>query len=243
MKAVLLLAGRGCRMQGKFRDIHKSLIPLCGKPLLAYLVRNIELVGFSEIVPVLGYKAEDVLKCIDESNKHLKIIPVYNHEYDKTNNLYSLLCAEKELNDEFVVCNGDMVFDYRILEKISKDSGSRIAIYNLHSDQFIDSPRVIIDGKILDLGRHIKWDSGDGYAIGIYKFGYDIAEDFFKEGHKLCDEDSSHGFHDPLRGLFESHTILPTFVNSFLWTDIDEESDVEKAESYLRSLKNDCGRV
>lgn len=239
MKAVILLAGIGRRMNKKHGDLHKSLIHLHGKPLLFYLVENIRLAGITEIVPVLGYKADEILEYMKGVRGDMHIIPVYNPDYEKTNNLHSLLCAEDKLKEEFVLCNGDMVYDYRILEKLIHDGGSRIAVDNQHKDVFIDSPCVKIEEKILDLGRHIDWKDGDGYAIGVYKFGKDIIYDFFKRGHDLCRENINHGFHDPLRALFHSHSIMPSYVGDYLWTDIDEEEDVSAAGEYLGRLMND----
>lgn len=240
MKAVILLAGVGRRMKGKYENIHKSLIPLDCRSILEYLIKNIKLSGINEIIPVVGYQASEILYCLENCADGLKIEPVYNRKYESTNNLVSLVCAENTINgSDFVLCNGDMVFDYRILNKITEDSGSRVAIDRVHRRDMIDSPAVQINEKIIDLGRHIPRDASDGYAIGVYKFTADIVEDFFKASRILVKEDEKHGFHDPLRILFRDHDIYPTYIENMLWMDVDEESDLDKAQQYIRRMAGD----
>lgn len=231
-------------MNGAYGGIHKSLIPLNGRSILEYLIENIKMSGMKEIIPVLGYQAEEVLKGIEKCAADLSIEPVYNREYADTNNLVSLSCAEDLIHGSaFVLCNGDLVFDHRILNRIIEDHGSRIAIDRVHRKDIIDSPAVQIDEKIIDLGRHISRDISGGYAIGIYKFMPDVVEDFFKVSRAFVQEDRQHGFHAPLRILFRDHNIYSTCVGSMLWTDVDEESDMEKARQYIWRLADDYKQV
>lgn len=227
-------------MKGKYGNIHKSLIPLEGRSLLEYLIKDIELSGIDEIIPVVGYQSDQVLNCLEKCAGSLKIEPVFNKEYANANNLVSLVCAEDLINGaDFVLCNGDMVFDHRILNRIIEDNGSRIAIDKEHRRDIIDSPAVLIREKIIDLGRHITRDVSGGYAIGVYKFASDMVENFFRVSHSLVKKDKKHGFHDPLRNLFQDYSIYPTYIENMLWMDVDEESDIETAEQYIRRLAGD----
>ena len=239
MKTVILLAGKGRRMQVEYEGVHKALLPLNGKPLLFYLIDNIRKAGVEEIVPVLGYKGDEVLAYINQYAEDLKVYPVWNHSYLETNNLVSLLQAEKVVaGEDFIQINGDMVFDYRIITKLLNADHSAIAVDITHYSQQLDSPRVLIqDEMIRDLGRHMTIEEANGYAVGLYRFSNTLASVFFKMSKELVQDNPQMGFHEPLRFLFHRYNIIPVITDDMLWMDVDEKADISRAESFLRGME------
>lgn len=241
MKAVILLAGKGRRM-GELDIKHKSLTMLDEHSMLYHLIRNMERAGIREIYPIVGYNGDYVLSEIENAkSKETVIIPVWNREYETTNNLYSIYQTRKILEGEdFLSINGDMIFDYRILSEIQKGERSQIAVDDRKHEEPIDSPGITVkDGKITDLGRHIPFEEKYGYAVGIYRYGKEMSDAFFAEAEQMLQENINAGFHDPLVRLFSRYAIPPCSTKSYLWTDIDEESDIEKARGILKQLKEE----
>lgn len=236
MKAVVLLAGKGRRLEGHCNVAHKSLILINQKPSLFYLLNNIKKAGIDEIITVVGHNGNELLEEIQNFN--FSVNAVWNPKYEITNNLYSLYSAREHLiNEDFVIINGDLIFDHRILVDILKSDESQIAIDDTDYDKPIDSPGIILkDNVIADLGRHIPFEDNKGYAIGIYKISKELSADFFEIAEELLNEDLNHGFHDPLRKLFASHNIYPCSTSGNIWTDIDVKEDIEKAERYLLKI-------
>ena len=235
MKTVILLAGKGRRMQADYEGVHKALLPLNGKPLLFYLINNIRKAGIEEIVPVLGYQGEEVLAHINQYAEDLKVYPVWNQHYSETNNLVSLLKAEKAVTGEdFIQVNGDMVFDYRIITKLLNTDSAAIAVDLADYAIQLDSPRVLIqDNAIRDLGRHMRIEEANGYAVGLYRFSSALASDFFIKSKELIKKNPQMGFHEPLRFLFNRYRIVPVLTEDMLWMDVDEKADISRAEEYL----------
>ena len=251
MKIVVLWAGMGRRIQDEYAGMHKALIPLNGEPLLIHLLRNIERAGFTEIVPILGYESNDLQKALDDyifKSKYVKcngglhidkVELVYNSEYAGTNNLYSLICAKDKLNmQDFIVINGDMVFDYRILRDIGRIKGNAIAVdINKYPTQ-LDSPRVLIENeRILDIGRHRRIEDATGYAVGIYKFASTFSEEYFEIGEKICKERPQAGYHEPLELVLSRIEFFPSITKQYSWMDVDEKQDVKRAERMLLNLR------
>ena len=59
--AVILAAGEGKRMtQGMTQAIPKVLVPLAGKPMLAYVVEHLQSAGFATVIVVVGFGKEQV---------------------------------------------------------------------------------------------------------------------------------------------------------------------------------------
>jgi NDP-sugar pyrophosphorylase family protein len=60
MKAIILAAGRGTRLQPLTNTIPKPMIQICGKPILEFLMESLYL-EVSEIILVVKYK-EEIIK-------------------------------------------------------------------------------------------------------------------------------------------------------------------------------------
>ncbi|MFH0804903.1 MAG: sugar phosphate nucleotidyltransferase [Patescibacteria group bacterium] len=57
--AVILAAGKGTRLnEGKPSEIPKVMHQICGKPMLEYTLRTLENINVTNVVIVVGYKAE-----------------------------------------------------------------------------------------------------------------------------------------------------------------------------------------
>jgi dTDP-glucose pyrophosphorylase len=61
VKALILAAGRGSRLQGRTDAHNKCMLPLLGKPLIQYSFENAARAGASEVVVVVGYRAEEII--------------------------------------------------------------------------------------------------------------------------------------------------------------------------------------
>ncbi|MEK6730678.1 MAG: nucleotidyltransferase family protein [Pseudomonadota bacterium] len=80
MKALLLAAGFGNRLKPITDYMPKCLVPINGKPLLAYWIENLVAAGVQEILINLHYKADQVQAFVDHSPYKTIIKTVYEEE-------------------------------------------------------------------------------------------------------------------------------------------------------------------
>ncbi|MBM7707283.1 bifunctional UDP-N-acetylglucosamine pyrophosphorylase/glucosamine-1-phosphate N-acetyltransferase [Chryseomicrobium aureum] len=66
--AVVLAAGKGTRMKS---SLYKVLHPVCGKPMVDHVVGNMEKLGASEIVSVVGHGAEMVKETLGDRSTYV----------------------------------------------------------------------------------------------------------------------------------------------------------------------------
>jgi bifunctional UDP-N-acetylglucosamine pyrophosphorylase / glucosamine-1-phosphate N-acetyltransferase len=64
--AIILAAGKGTRMKS---DLPKVLHPVCGRPMVLYVMDLVKALKFKQHVVVLGYKAGDVKKVLDPDTR------------------------------------------------------------------------------------------------------------------------------------------------------------------------------
>ncbi|OGT22866.1 MAG: mannose-1-phosphate guanylyltransferase [Gammaproteobacteria bacterium RIFCSPHIGHO2_02_FULL_42_13] len=80
MKALLLAAGFGNRLKPITDYVPKCLVPINGKPLLAYWLENLVAAGAQGILINLHYKADQVQAFVDHSPYKTIIKTVYEEE-------------------------------------------------------------------------------------------------------------------------------------------------------------------
>jgi dTDP-glucose pyrophosphorylase len=61
VKALILAAGRGRRLGTQSGEHNKCMLPMFGRPLIEYSLENAVRAGASEIVIVVGYRAEEII--------------------------------------------------------------------------------------------------------------------------------------------------------------------------------------
>jgi mannose-1-phosphate guanylyltransferase len=79
MKAFLLAAGKGTRLEPLTLQTPKCLIGICGKPLIEYWFDLFELYGVTEVLINTSHLAEKVRDYLDSHSRELRIKLTYEH--------------------------------------------------------------------------------------------------------------------------------------------------------------------
>jgi len=108
MKAIILAAGEGKRLRPLTNDIPKCLVKLFGKSILERQIEIYKKSNVTEIVIISGYKREKI--------QIPNIQEYHNKNFDSTNMLETLFCAENELKDSVIISYGDIIFEKKILD-------------------------------------------------------------------------------------------------------------------------------
>ena len=109
MKAVVLAAGEGVRLQPITATRPKHLIKVGGKPILEHCVDALKLCGLTEIVIVTHYMSDAIRQYFGDGEKlGLKIAYVEQAEMLGTGNAVS--AVEPHVDGDFVLVYGDLLF-------------------------------------------------------------------------------------------------------------------------------------
>jgi len=73
-RAVILAGGRGERIAPISQTLPKALIPLHGKPMIAYQLEQLQRLGFREVVVLTGYLGESIRSYCQTLNLEIKVI-------------------------------------------------------------------------------------------------------------------------------------------------------------------------
>jgi len=120
VKAVILAAGEGVRLQPITLTRPKHLIKVGGKPLLEHCLAAIKASGIKETLIVVHYMADAIREYFGNGEKYgLNIEYAEQEAVLGTGNAVSL--AESYVNDDFLLVYGDLLFGTEVVKKIVEE--------------------------------------------------------------------------------------------------------------------------
>jgi len=104
MRAIILAAGRGRRINQLSSSKPKCFIKINKKSLISYQINALKNAGITKIAIVTGYKKKFF--------KNLKLKKFNNKEWSSTNMIHSLITAQSWLSKyECIICYSDIFFE------------------------------------------------------------------------------------------------------------------------------------
>ena len=244
MKTLILAAGVGSRLNEITNGLPKPLVDINGISLIQRQINLLKKKSIEKIFVIRGFKSNEF---------HLDDVSyIEDLEYDKHDQLGSLIVAESELSGDLLITFGDIIFDEDILDQIlSSNSNFGVAIdlnWAKSYEKRIDNP-IELAGKVLVKDGVIKQFSENlpikkegfliGEFLGIIKLNNASAVILQKSLQQLKKTNNGK-FHDAqsfqcakitdiLQELIEINIeINPIFVNG-RWCEIDTPKDLEIA--------------
>ncbi len=120
MKALILAGGRGSRLNEFTKDKNKSMIELFGKPLIEYNLEHAFEAGVSEIVVVVGYRKEDIVKHVGREYRGIKVSYVVQKE--QRGLVHAIECAKGAIEDSdfFLMLGDEILINAKIKDMVKR---------------------------------------------------------------------------------------------------------------------------
>ncbi len=175
MKAIIIGAGRGSRLQHKTDEIPKTLVPVMGRPMLDWILDALGAAGVQrkDIVFICGY-AEEVVRA-----RHPEFTFVRNDRWEHNNILASLMYAREHLTDGFISTYADIVYDGAIVKQLLEsphdlalgcDTDWRRRYVDRSQHPESDAEKLRAEGsRVLEISRTLPGDHASGEFIGVMK--------------------------------------------------------------------------
>jgi len=238
MKAVILAAGRGCRLGLAGEERPKILLQFGGRTLLQRHIEILEYCGVDEVAVVVGYRADTIRDEIASLGRGRQVTLIENPRYNE-GSVVSLWSATAMLTGggPVLLMDGDVLYDWRLLERLVQSSIANCLLMDRNIEPGDEPVKLCIaKNQIVDFHKRpqqpYEWH---GESVGFFRLSATVAR-------SLCDAAATYvarGRHDqeyeePLRDLilagppglfgFEDISGLP-------WTEIDFPVDVARARA------------
>lgn len=240
MKVIILAAGYGNRLKPYTNDKPKCMVELLGKPILHYQVEILNSLGFDDILVVGGYHIEKI------TGKKLKIIK--NEQFDCTNMVSSLFCAEDFINQnqDVIISYSDIIYERKVLKNLL-NTNAPIAIsvdrnwdklWKIRMNNPLDDAETLkIEDEIYvqELGKKPKnIQEIEGQYMGLIKIRSDFVEEFCSTWHNLDKKDTYDG--QDFKNMYMT-SFIQEFINRGIkveaaftnsgWLEIDTKDDLD----------------
>jgi D-glycero-D-manno-heptose 1,7-bisphosphate phosphatase len=118
-QCVILVGGLGTRLGSLTRELPKPMVEVGGRPFVEYLLHEVGRHGFRRVVLLAGYQASKLIgrfpsRCRVSQDIELEITHVVEPEPAGTAG--ALIYAAGVLDEEFLLLNGDSLFDFNLLD-------------------------------------------------------------------------------------------------------------------------------
>ncbi len=243
IQAVILAAGRGLRLAHVTDKIPKVLVEVNGTP---FIINQLEALTkheeVDEIIIIVGYKKELIIRAIGNEYKGVKIRYVENDEWETTNNIYSLWLSLDFIKSSFILMEGDVFFEHRLLDPLFENRRKNIVLLSRHKP-WMSGTVAEIDNNSGKIKRLISSQDQDGNfnyddkykTINIYYFEYDFFKKYLRPSLNLYVMTNNKDYWELILGvLIYLHVpnIYPYIVDNINWYEVDDENDLDAA-NYL----------
>ena len=144
--AIVLAAGKGERLRiAAHTDLPKVLIPILGRPMIAYVLDAIREAGIGDITLVVGYQADKVRAALGEAYRYIFQKP-------QLGSGHAVLCAKEALagasEHVLVLCGDSPLFTsetIRLLAEHHRQTGAAITLVSATPDDPSGYGRILRD--------------------------------------------------------------------------------------------------
>jgi L-glutamine-phosphate cytidylyltransferase len=245
MKAIIISAGYGSRLENKTKDKPKGLLDINGRSIIERQISLFKKNGINDIIIITGPIENFGIKNVSYIN---------DKNYDEHDVLGSLMAAKIELTGEIITSYSDILFEERILKQIiasTKNIGIPIDLkWEKSYENRTEHPKSEADNVLLKNKQIIKiqkgifekkHDEAIGEFLGPIKFSSKGMKSFVSTFEKL-EKNHEGSFHnapslkkayltDLLQELIDTNIeVSPIFVEG-KWCEIDTPQDLERAVS------------
>ena len=248
MKTILLAAGEGTRLRPYTLEVPKCLVEVEGRSLIDRQLDILSSVGISNQIIIGGYKID---KLYGRGSKILE-----NKIYDKTNMVWTLFCAEDELDGDVIVSYGDIVYSRPNLQLLLNSTADIAVTVDMDWENYwrerMEDPlsdaetlKLSDDGFITEIGQKpISLSEIEGQYMGLIKFSEDGVETlksvFYqarKDGNIRGKKPENAYMTDLLQLIIDKgHKIKAVPVHGG-WIEVDTVEDLESSVTKSRIRK------
>ncbi len=128
LQALILAGGEGTRLRPLTYTVPKPVLPLAGRPHIAYVIDWLIRHGVDDVIVSCGFLAEGMRKALAALEPGVQIR--YAEEPDARGTAGAIRFAEQMLDDRFLVLNGDVLCDLDLSALIAQHerTGARATI-------------------------------------------------------------------------------------------------------------------
>jgi choline kinase len=239
VKAIILAAGLGRRLESVTGGLPKCMVPVGGVPLLDRMIERLAQVAVDQVIVVTGHRAGDLEAHLARSTHPLArgAVRVFNPRYAEWGNFYSLLVAKEAVGgDGFIKLDGDVLMDGRLLPQLLAAPGPAALAVDVRGGLGAEEMKVRVEGgRIVELNKRMDPARALGEFVGIERIDAELAPRVWAQLAQLIDRGETDEYYERAYELLMQDGIgfSVADVSEVTWCEIDDGDDLAAAEALL----------
>ncbi len=238
MKALILAAGYGRRLQPITNSIPKSMVEVNGVPLLVNAIKCLVENGITDIGVVVGHMADYIKSNIGSECNGAKITYYENDRYLATNNVVSLYHAIDFCDDDMLMLECDIFYEKEMLTRLIEGEGDCSILVSPFNPQTMDGTVIKVNGdraEELILG---KWQ-GENFnytdtrkTVNMYRFTKTFVQKYMPLIKWYVECMGENSYYEKVLGsliYYRENDIRVVEVPEQMWCEVDDIEDLERA--------------
>ena len=231
--AVILAAGIGSRLRGIVEDKPKGFMLFGNKPIIEESITKLVRIGITKIIIVTGYHYEyyDKLKV-----KYPFIVTIKNQHFENTGSMFSLFTARELINNDFLLLESDLIYEYKALQVIQNSVFSNCILLSGSTHSGDEVYVGTHENKIVNLSKNLgAIKKLGGELVGISKISCDLYNLMVDKSEKLFKENKQYQYEDCLTDISSIKEINFEIIEDLVWMEIDDNNHFKKLQrKYIR---------
>lgn len=231
MKAIIMAAGVGRRLQAIQGDIPKCLISAGeDRTLIGRIIDIFHDKGISDIAVILGYRASAIREELNGDVRYFE-----NTDYRTTNSIMSLWHAKDMLDDDTILLNADLYYEPEILDTMLDQDFPVTMLAD--STRITDADyRFGFNGnRICRFGKDLTNQETDGEYVGMARIDKCFIQTFRRKLEAMIEVGAKDvWWENVLYSFIPDKAPINYFdVAGTFWTEVDTATDYQRLNDWI----------
>lgn len=243
VKAIILSAGQGHRLGPLTTSIPKCLLPILGKPIIEWQIDALLSTGINLVTVITGFQSCLIETLLQQRyGNDGRIETVFNPFFSITDNLVSCWIARSAMDRDFLLLNGDTLFEEVLLARVLNSDPAPVTLGVDQKPVYdADDMKVQLDenGWVRHVSKTLPADRIDAESVGLVLFrerGPLLFRDTLEEA--LRHQSGLKAWYlSIIENLASRQLVKACFVPESSWCEIDFPADLIKAEELFSEKK------
>ena len=237
-QAVILAAGMGVRLKELNRGVPKGFISLADDvPIIERSIEALLACDVSDIIIVTGFMDEYYENL---RSKYPQIKTVRNEKFSETGTMYSLWCARKLINKDFILLESDLIFETRAIRELLESPVKNLLLITGKTEAG-DEVYVEADGDWVKQISKDKKVMGSivGEFIGVSRLSYDFYLKLIRIAEESFESDLNASYDMDCFVTVADKTPLGFLkIEDLLWAEIDDALQLKRAKKIWKEIRS-----
>jgi choline kinase len=247
---MILSAGRGKRLRPLTDELPKCLLRVRGEEsVLEVQLRALVECGIEEAIVFVGFGAEQVeAQLARRAPPGIRVTSVFNPFYAVSDNLATCWLGREHMRDEFLMLNGDTVFEPAVLRRLLASPRAPLTLAINQKDAYDDDDMKVSlgeGGRLVGVGKALDTRIVDGESIGLMLFRAEGARQFRRviESAIRRHDATSRWYLSIVNEMAQETPVSTVAITGLWWGELDSPEDLAALREHFAEDQKRESRV